>query len=340
MPDVHLSSDICIGTVVATSNLILPTAVGSDIGCGMAAIGFDASAQCLADARTAERVFEALGRAVPVLRHEGAKAPDLPEELCAKPFSTPGLHKLAMREGRLQMGTLGRGNHFLEFQRDDGGMLWLMVHSGSRAMGQAIASHHLEHSSMVVNGFRCFHASEAPGMAYLNDLEWALAYADLNRRMIVNAVLEIASNTLGAEPIPGSLRICHNNHVRAETHFGRTVWVHRKGAIPAGDGVAGIIPGSMGSLSFHVEGRGEPESLQSSSHGAGRVMDRTLARKSVSEKDLHRQLKGIWFDPRRARGLRDEAPSAYKDIQEVMRAQSDLTRIIRRLKPVLCYKGT
>jgi tRNA-splicing ligase RtcB (3'-phosphate/5'-hydroxy nucleic acid ligase) len=340
MPDVHLAGRICIGTVVATSHLVFPDAVGSDIGCGMAAIGFDAPAQRLADARIAERVFDALNRGVPILRHENSDAGDLPKVLRALPLSDPKLEKEAMRDGRLQLGTLGRGNHFLEFQRDDDGMLWLMVHSGSRAMGQSIAAHHLSLAKKVVNGFCCFAADEPKGKAYLNDVQWALTYADQNRRLIVEAVIGLVRDLLGVDSFKSTFRTCHHNHVQAEVHFGQDLWVHRKGAIPAGEGVVGIIPGSMGSSSFHVEGRGEPEALCSSSHGAGRAMDRAQARRTVSEKDLHRQLKGIWYDPRKARSLRDEAPSAYKDIQEVMRAQKDLTRIVRRLRPILCFKGS
>lgn len=339
MPDVHLASEVCIGTVVATRHSIIPHAVGGDIGCGMAALAFNCQANLLGNASAAEQLLDALYQSVPVMRQPRSFVRELPESLLTKALSDPFLEKLSDRDGRWQLGTLGRGNHFLEFQEDDVGTLWVMVHSGSRAMGQAIAEHHISAVSTSSSGLRCFEADGHQGMAYLNDVQWALAYADANRQCILDSVVGLMRRLFGIEPILESMTTCHHNHVQLETHFDQILWVHRKGAIEAREDMPGIIPGSMGSYSYHVEGRGNPESLCSSSHGAGRAMDRTSARRSVSEHELHRQLKGIWFDPRLAGKLRDEAPTAYKDIQEVMRAQKDLTRIVRRLRPVLCYKG-
>lgn len=339
MPDVHLASEVCIGTVVATSGILIPHAVGGDIGCGMAAIAFNRSAGLLKHRKVAEELLANLQVRVPIMRQSRDRVRDLTNALKTMPLSAPALSKVSERDGRWQLGTIGRGNHFLEFQEDDVGGLWLMVHCGSRAMGQAIAEHHFARALSAPTGVRYFDADSSEGHAYLNDVEWARAYAEWNRRCIVESVEELMQELFSIEAMPDTMITCDHNHVRSETHFGQTVWVHRKGAIEASEGKAGIIPGSMGSYSYHVTGRGEPESLCSSSHGAGRTMDRARARHAVNVHELHKQLKGIWFDPRLARRLCDEAPSAYKNIQEVMGAQKELTRIVRRLKPVLCHKG-
>jgi tRNA-splicing ligase RtcB len=341
LPDVHLAEDVCIGTVMATRRLIYPDAVGGDIGCGMAAIRFECGADVLADERDAARLLAGLYRQVPAIRHSSSTAVKaLPEPLAADALTDPRLEKLKPRDGRVEFATLGRGNHFLEFQTDDAGSLWLMVHSGSRAMGQAIREIHLEGARESSTGLRFIDAEEESGQAYLADLAWACRYAEESRRALAAAAAELVSKLFSAPADPASFISCHHNHVRRETHSGETLWIHRKGAIPAAAGEAGIIPGSMGTSSYHVEGRGSEEALASSSHGAGRAMSRSRARRRICIADLHREMRGVWFDHRLGEALRDEAPSAYKDITAVMRAQGDLTRIVRRLRPVLCYKGT
>lgn len=342
MPDVHLASNVCVGLVVATSRMIYPCAVGGDIGCGMAAIRFSAPAEALADEKAAAQLLSALYRRVPSLKHsKSAALPEIPVALLNAPLSHPRLERLKQREARLQLGTLGRGNHFLEFQRDAEGDLWLMLHSGSRAMGQAITAHHVERTSDRNRHSRYFSidAESDPGRAYLNDVAWAIDYARANRLAMIDAVNEILAELSGAVAVAATLIHCDHNHVRRETHLGETLWVHRKGALSAMDGEPGVIPGSMGTRSYHVRGRGEVESLCSSSHGAGRVLSRGEAATKISATELLRQMRGVWFDHRRARQLRDEAPAAYKDIGAVMRAQRTLTRIERELHPLLSYKG-
>jgi tRNA-splicing ligase RtcB len=236
------------------------------------------------------------------------------------------------------MGTLGRGNHFVELQADEAGQLWLMLHSGSRAMGQAIRDHHLARGSPA-GGLRFLDANSPDGQAYLADVEWALDYAEANRLAMLAAVRELIEQVLGVRAEMASYVSCDHNHVRRETHAGETFWVHRKGAMSAREGERGVIPGSMGSLSFHVEGRGCTAALSSSAHGAGRRLSRTDARRTLSARDVTRELRGVWFDHRIAAGLREEAPSAYKDVEAVMRAQHDLVRVVRRLRPILSFKG-
>ena len=249
--------------------------------------------------------------------------------------------KLKHRDGRFQFGTLGCGNHFVELQADDEERLWLMVHSGSRGMGQAITAHHLKKASQreTRDKLISFDAHSPDGQAYLADVAWAIAYAEQNRLAIVGAVKQLLGELFQAVACPETLIHANHNHVRREAHHGQDYWVHRKGALWAADGEPGVIPGSMGSASFHVVGRGKVESLCSSSHGAGRALRRGEAAKKISVRRLEQDMRGVWFDHRHAAQLRDEAPAAYKDIHAVMRAQRELTRIERQLRPLLSYKG-
>jgi len=339
MPDAHLSEDVCVGVVTATRRRIFPAAVGGDIGCGMAALRFSCEARRLADRASAARVLAGLYHAVPPMRRARAEASPLPEELAAAKLYAPGLEAMKEREARLELGTLGRGNHFLELQRDDEGALWLMVHSGSRAMGPAIRARHEARALRDPTGLAWLDAESEAGRDYLADAAWAERYARLNRRVMVDAVVALLGDLFGVEADRGSFIECDHNHVRRETHGGELLWVHRKGAMRAAEGEPGIIPGSMGSASFHVEGRGHPAALASSAHGAGRAMSRSEARRRVGLRQLEQEVSGVWFDQRLAHRLREEAPSAYKDIGAVMRAQRELVRIARRLEPVLVYKG-
>lgn len=335
MPDVHLAKGVCVGAVVGTRSTLMPDAVGGDIGCGMAAVSLGVSAETLRPRQVAARVLRALADAVPTSRHR-ARGAALPDELAGRPLSARALDSKAATIGRVQHGTLGRGNHFVELQRDVAGELWLMVHSGSRGIGQAIRDHH----GGADGGLRAIEAASEAGEAYLHDVAWALDYAASSRRRMVEAVATALRDELGAEPDWSGYLECHHNAVRREQHGNELLWVHRKGAIAAAAGEPGIIPGSMGSASFHVTGRGCAEALCSSSHGAGRVMSRTDARRAISARALVRAMTGVWFDDRLTDRLRDEAPQAYKDIGAVMRAQRELTRIVRHLEPVLVYKGT
>ena len=338
MPDAHLADEVCVGTVVATRTSLFPAAIGGDIGCGVIARCFDGDAAILRDERAAARVLAGLYRAVPAVRHARAQA--LPQSIGGARLSEPRLASVLERDGRVQLGTLGQGNHFLEVQQSEfDGRLWVAVHSGSRGFGQAVLGAHLPKAALTSTGLRCLDAFTAEGRAYLGDVEVALAYADASRRVMLDAATVLMGTLFGMTPDLDSEILCVHNFIRRETHFGEELWVHRKGAISARPGETGVVPGSMGAPTFHVEGRGCERSLCSSSHGAGRAMSRSEARRRIGVTELHRQLRGVWFDHRRAEALRDEAPGAYKDIGRVMRAQSELTRIVRRLRPVLSYKG-
>ena len=208
-------------------------------------------------------------------------------------------------------------------------------------MGQAITRFHQYRTRRdAKSGLACFDADSPEGRAYVRDVAWAIQYADANRLVMVQAVAELIQRLYDVSADWATLIHGNHNHVRWETHDGEHFWVHRKGALPASDGESGVIPGSMGTRSFHTIGRGDPLSLNSSSHGAGRRMARKEAAKAIRLREFERQMKGIWFDQRRTNALRDAAPSAYRDIERVMRAQKELTRIARELRPVLSFKGT
>ncbi len=340
MPDVHPAAGINNGVVIGTRRLIYPAAVGGDIGCGYAWAAFDGEADALRSAPVATCLLDRLRRAVPVMRHRRRDGPPhLQGELRPEHLSDASLRAVAAGEGRLEWGTLGRGNHFLEFQADADDRLWVMVHSGSRAMGQAITAHHLARATSAGGGLAWLDAATDVGQAYLNDLAWARAYAASSRLRMLEAARSIVRELTDLELDESTLMSTDHNRVDQEEHGGEWLWVHRKGANEARAGQANVVPGSMGTATVHVEGRGVAEALASSSHGAGRRWSRYEARSKIRRRDVERQLAHVAVDARVVGRLTDEAPDAYKDLDRVMRAQRDLVRVRRRLTPVLCYKG-
>lgn len=339
MPDVHLAESICVGVALATSDLVYPQAVGGDIGCGMLAQAFDADHDALGNERDRREVLSAIGRAVPILRHRRAvHNVELPAVLDPGRLSRERLATLARRVGTIELGTLGRGNHFVELQRELDGGLWLMIHSGSRGMGQAVFAAH--QPSDRPSAHWSISAETHEGAAYLADAAWCVEYARANRAAMAEIVGSVLREMIGARPVQDTAIDVPHNFVRRETHDGVELLVHRKGAAPAGADQPGVIPGSMGAPSFHVRGRGCAESLCSSSHGAGRALARGEAFRRISPREFARQTAWVTVDPRQTERLRDEAPGAYKDIRSVMRAQRDLVAITRELRPILTLKGT
>jgi tRNA-splicing ligase RtcB len=343
MPDVHRAGEVCVGVAVATGGLVYPAAVGGDIGCGMTAARFDVPAgEMTADARVGTEVLRRLSRAVPTLKGAPGGVPDaLGGRIDPGRLSDERLAHAAKREGRWQLGSLGRGNHFLELQADQEGSLWIMVHSGSRGMGQAISAWHLARARPNADGaLPALDCGDDAGRAYLADVAWARDWARANRRALVDAAAQVLAETIGAGIVADTYLDCDHNHAAPERHGAEDVIVHRKGALPAGDGQAGLVPGSMGTASFHTVGRGHADSLRSSSHGAGRVLARGEAAARIDARRLVREMHGVVFDARRANRLVDEAPSAYRDIRAVMRAQRDLTSVVREVRPILSHKGS
>lgn len=339
MPDVHLAAEVCIGVVIATSQLIYPQAVGGDIGCGMLAVAIDIEAAALKNPKIAAQLLTELGHALPARRRNRGAVLARPVELTIKPLSHASLEAMRRKEGEIEFATLGSGNHFFELQADEDDRLWLMVHSGSRALGQAIRDHHLSRAKPVDGRFRALDAESDAGKEYLHDVLWARRFAAASRKAMAEEAGKALSETLRCSIIWETMIATDHNHVALEQHGGRELWVHRKGAMSAQQGEPGVLPGSMGSLSFHVEGRGCEEALCSSAHGAGRALSRGAARSKFTDRDLQRQMEGVWYDYRLTGKLRDEAPAAYKDIRAVLKAQRELVKVIRTLRPVLNYKG-
>jgi len=340
MPDVHLANDICVGVVLATSRLIYPLAVGGDIGCGMLAVATNSTAEPLRDPKTAGQILAGLAKAVPSRRHNRQAIVAQPQNLDSIELSNGRLESIRRSEGAVEFATLGSGNHFLEIQADEEDQLWLMIHSGSRALGQAIRDHHLAGSQVVDGRFRALETESEQGAAYLQDLDWARRYAAASRRAMAAEAGNVIQDAIGGRLLWETSISTDHNHVALEQHDAGKFWVHRKGAMALQAGELGVLPGSMGTLSFHVEGRGCEEALNSSAHGAGRAMSRSEAARKVSRAELQRQMKGVWFDWRLADAIRDEAPSTYKDIRAVLKAQHDLVKVRRTLRPLLNYKGT
>lgn len=349
MPDVHPAADVCVGAVVATSETLYPGVIGGDIGCGMSAVRFEGDASALLPGGAGRKVLDMIAKEAPVMTRAGKDAAwteDAPEP---ESLRQKGLAKAASREGLLQLGTLGRGNHFLEVQVEhhvETGepAIWVMVHSGSRAMGQLIAGQYarlLRDEPAVYRRGRLvgIAADSAIGLDCLADQNWAVAYARANRRRMLAGAAAAMRRVLGLKAEWESLIDLPHNFVRWETHEGLRLLVHRKGAAPALAGQAGIIPGSAGTFSVHVEGRGHEASLCSSSHGAGRVLSRGEARRSISKSKLARQLDGVVFDERTADSLVEEAPGVYRDLRVVLEAQRELVRVTRKLTPLVSYKA-
>lgn len=354
MPDVHLGIGATVGSVIATHKAIIPAAVGVDIGCGMCAARTTLTANNLDD-KSLKAVFEQISRDVPVgraqHRENRAQAGD------ALPFQS-GLDRLTDKHPQLlksfgkfsnwicQMGSLGGGNHFIEICLDEEGRVWVMLHSGSRGIGNAIGHYFIELARQDMR--RWFINLPDIDLAYFPEetehfddyveaLSWAQGYARQNRETMLALVLAALRRHLPPFEIAEQAVNCHHNYVEKEHHYGENVWVTRKGAIRAREGDLGIIPGSMGARSYIVRGKGSADSFHSCAHGAGRKMSRTQAGKTFTEADLKQQTEGVVC--RKDRGVLDEIPGAYKDIDVVMANQTDLVEVLHTLKQVVCVKG-
>lgn len=343
MPDVHYGKGATVGSVIAMKNAVSPAAVGVDIGCGMGAVRTNLKASDLPD--NLDELRSAIEAAVPVgfNSHEGNK--DTPASVALmRRFST--LHAPVKDiEGRaaLQIGTLGGGNHFIEVCLDETDTVWVMLHSGSRNIGKTIAEYHitkaraLAHNATLPDKDLAVFLSQTKEMEeYYHDLDWAQKYAYVNREVMKGLIMKVMKKffpTMEEEEYVA----CHHNYVSKETYFGEDLIVTRKGAIYAGKGTKGIIPGSMGTRSYITEGLGNEDSYCSASHGAGRLFSRGEAKRRFTLDDLAEQTKGV--SCRKDQGVLDEIPSAYKDIDKVMENQKDLVKIKHTLKAVLCIKG-
>ena len=354
MPDVHLGIGATVGAVIPTLRAIIPAAVGVDIGCGMIATRLSLTANDVDEARL-RKIFNQISRDVPVgfNQHDERHARDS----AARPFARklkqirerhPGIEKRIGKHSDWvrQLGTLGGGNHFIEVCLDESNRVWVMLHSGSRGIGNAIGTYFIELARKDAERNRIrlpdrdlayFPEGAQHFDDYVEAVGWAQDYARANRVEMLDLVLEALRRHLPPFEATAEAVNCHHNYVERETHFGKQVWLTRKGAIRARAGDLGIIPGSMGARSYIVRGKGSADSFDSCAHGAGRRMSRTQAEKRFSVGDLEKQTEGVVC--RKDKGVLDEIPGAYKDIDEVMANQSDLVEVVHTLKQIVCVKG-
>ena len=357
MPDVHVGIGATVGSVIPTLRAIIPAAVGVDIGCGMMAAKTTLHADDLPD--NLEPLRAAIERAVPHGRQPGPRDPGAwgqvpgsvdtawaqlePEftELCRD------YPKLARTNHRKHLGTLGTGNHFIEVCLDEAGAVWFMLHSGSRGVGNAIGTMFIElakqdalrHNANLPDRDLAYFEEGARYFGdYVRAVGWAQRFAATNRELMMKRVIDAAKTVL-RQRFQSHIEAvnCHHNYVQQETHFGETVYVTRKGAVSARFGQLGIIPGSMGARSYVVRGKGQPESFDSCSHGAGRVFSRGEAKRRFTLADHRAATEGV--ECRKDKDVIDETPAAYKDIDAVMAAQRDLVDVVHTLKQVVCVKG-
>ncbi|MEV7774108.1 RtcB family protein [Kitasatospora sp. NPDC086791] len=353
MPDVHLGKGATVGSVIAMKDAVCPAAVGVDIGCGMSAVKTSLTAEDLPDDLSALR--SKIEQAIPVGRGLHTDPVD-PAKLYG--FRTAGwadfwqrfdgiAEEVKWRRERAmqQMGTLGAGNHMIELCIDTAGSVWLMLHSGSRNIGKELAEHHmgvarsLPHNQGLIDRDLAVFLSRTPEMAaYREDLYWAQEYAKHNRAVMMALFQDVVRREFPkAELAFEEIISCHHNYVAEERYDGVDLLVTRKGAIRAGTGEYGIIPGSMGTSSFIVRGLGNQAAFNSASHGAGRKMSRTAAKKRFTVRDLEEQTRGV--ECRKDGGVVDEIPGAYKSIEKVMEQQRDLVEVVAQIKQVICIKG-
>jgi len=360
MPDVHWGRGATIGSVIATKNAIIPAAVGVDLGCGMMAVKTTLMAADLPD--NLRVIRNGIEKVVPHGRTDNGGRNDRGsfgkitkdnearwvglsgryDEIVAKHPKAKGHNNFN------HLGTLGTGNHFIEVCLDESGSVWVMLHSGSRGPGNRIGSYFIEAAKKEMERYHITDYLPDQDLAYLVEhtevfddyvqaVHWAQDFALENRKAMMQATLNVLTDNLPAFSVTDMAINCHHNYVEKENHFGSNVWVTRKGAVRARASDLGIIPGSMGTGSFIVRGKGNKDSFCSCSHGAGRAMSRGAAKKSISMDDHAKAMAGI--ECRLDADVLDESPAAYKDINSVMSAQSDLVEVVHTLRQVVNVKG-
>jgi tRNA-splicing ligase RtcB len=350
MPDAHLGLGATVGSVIPTEAAIMPAAVGVDIGCGMQAVRTQFGASDIASlGKSLTALHTAISNAVPL--SAGAANQTISRSARRRIETLEQLAGIdqaerALPRWRNQLGTLGSGNHFIEVNLDADDRVWLFLHSGSRGVGNRLATFHIGVAKRVCSEDRVRLPNR--DLAYLNEgttefdayveaLRWAQTFAALNRDEMMDRVIECLSEYMGEHVAVTERVACHHNYTEQETHFGRTVWLSRKGAISARDGQLGLIPGSMGDLSYVVVGKGNPDALCSAPHGAGRNHSRTAARKLFTREDLNARMAGIAWGESDA--FLDEHPQAYKPIDQVMRDAEPLVTIVHALRQIVNVKG-
>jgi tRNA-splicing ligase RtcB len=346
MPDAHIGIGATVGSVIPTRGAVIPAAVGVDIGCGMVATELDITEDQLPD--SLDPLLGRIERAVPAGVGRGhSRASRAAERWLAAHRPRTELSEAQAQRARTQFGTLGSGNHFFEVCVDERKRVWVVLHSGSRGIGNQLAEAHIATAKRLAK--RAMTSLEDPNLAcllqgtpefdaYIADMLWAQAYARANRDQMMDAAMAEIQAFIGTGTETSRVN-CHHNFTELEVHGGRQLWITRKGAIRARRGELGVIPGSMGTQSYIVAGRGEPASFESCAHGAGRRLSRSQARRQLSVESLRRAMAGRTWNRDHARSLLDEHPDSYKSIDEVMEDQRDLVEVLHTLRQVLNYKG-
>ena len=349
MPDAHGGKGMPIGGVLATKGVVIPNAVGVDIGCGMCAVKTNVRVEEVTQEVLRKKILRGIRKQIPLgmAHHKQAQS----EEYMPQGFDTDSMTvvRRELTAAHKQVGTLGGGNHFIEIQRDDEGWMWIMIHSGSRNLGKQVGNYYNDKAESLNRRWYSVVPSEInlPFLPlktdefhqYWAEMEYCVAFALCNRSLMMQRIEEVIGDTLSGAEFEPIINIAHN-YATWENHFGENCIVHRKGATLATAGTTGIIPGSQGTCSYITEGLGNPESFMSCSHGAGRRLSRTAARNELSlEEEIGRLERLGVIHAIRGRDDLDEAAGAYKNIDEVMAAQSDLVRIRTRLSPVAVIKG-
>ncbi len=348
MPDAHVGFGSTVGSVIPTAGAVIPSAIGVDIGCGMIAARTDLSAVDLPDSLRA--LMPLVERRIPAGVGQAHGEADSAALSVLSTLGRPRTDLSAKQEKTVttQFGTLGSGNHFVEVCLDEQDEVWLVLHSGSRGIGNQLAQRAIEDAKGLMK--RMFITLEEPDLAYLvegtpefdtyiADMLWAQAYAFASRQKMMDAAQRSLFEVVGRGSVVKTVN-CHHNFTQREHHLGRNVWLTRKGAIKAGVGDEGVIPGSMGTRSYIVRGRGAAASFSSCAHGAGRRMSRSRARRELTVDSLSTAMEGRTWNADKAKALLDEHPSSYKSIDQVMADQEDLVEVTHVLRQVFNYKGT
>ncbi|MEU6717793.1 RtcB family protein [Nonomuraea sp. NPDC046802] len=345
MPDAHVGIGATVGSVIPTENAIIPAAVGVDIGCGMVATETTLTAADLPE--TLDALMPMVERRIPAGVGKGHDDPAVDQALSDLGLPHTSLDSKQTKKVSDQFGTLGSGNHFVEVCLDERDRVWTVLHSGSRGIGNQLATMHITDAKKLMKKQEI--SLEDPALAYLvqstpeftayiEDMLWAQHYAMASRARMDRALIDALFQVVGKGQRVRTIN-CHHNFTQQESHYGKSLWITRKGAIKADTGDEGVIPGSMGTQSYIVRGRGNPESYNSCSHGAGRRMSRTKAKKELSAASLTKAMSGRTWNMNRAAALVDEHPEAYKPIDQVMADQRDLVEVQHTLHQIFNYKG-
>ena len=351
MADAHLGMGATVGSVIPTKDAIIPAAVGVDIGCGMIAVITDRLKSDLPE--DLQPLIGKFSRSVPAgvgQAHKKSRANARVKRFFDEnpaPVDLDSIKDDLSRRAVRQLGSLGAGNHFLEVCLNVKDQVWVVIHSGSRGVGNILATHHIRVAQRLMNAqgikledrdLAYFMEDSPEGQEYINAMLWAQKYALVNREVMMDAALNDLFEFLGGGKEMDRIN-CHHNFAAKEVHDGEEVWITRKGAIRAREGDLGVIPGSMGAATYIVEGKGNPDSYNSSAHGAGRKFSRTRAKKTFTTDSLKRWMEGKAWNSNNSKALLDEHPEAYKDIDQVMEDQKDLVTVLHKLHQIVNYKG-